>query len=127
MPTTAKKTPKTAAKETAVAEPSLRFRHSQELQERTQALLDALEKAADPEDHRDDLSDLVVDLTGVGMDYYFMKPLEQAKVGFVVEQSARLGLSGAVKVIGSVTRKIIGRMNGPQLLVVTAHIRHLAA
>jgi hypothetical protein len=31
--------------------------------------------------------------TGIGLDYYFIKPLKAAKAGFVMEQSTSLGLS----------------------------------
>ena len=60
------------------------------------------------------------------MDYYFLKPLKQAEVGFVTEQSARLGISGAVKLVSSVSRKFIIRMDQTQLMVVATHIRSLA-
>jgi hypothetical protein len=59
------------------------------------------------------------------MDYYFMKPLKLAKVGFIVQQSANLGLAGAQQVMGSVIRNIIGRMDQPQLLSVCGSIRQL--
>ena len=59
------------------------------------------------------------------MDYYFMVPLKQAQVGFVKEQSARMGLTGAITLINSVSRKFITRMDSAQLLVVAAHIRSL--
>lgn len=108
------------------AEPFLRFYHSDELRARTLAVLGALEEASDPEQHRDTLADLVVDLTESGMDYYFLRALKLAKAGFLVEQSARLGMSGAVKLIGTVSRKFIGRMDSAQLLVVSGHIRELA-
>ena len=52
--------------------------------------------------------------------------LRLAQVGFVAEQSARLGMSGAVKLISSVSRKFIVRMDREQLLVVATHIRALA-
>ena len=111
---------------TVAAEPFLRFYHSDELRARTLAVLGALEKASDPEEHRDSLADLVVELTESGMDYYFLRALKLAKAGFLVEQSARLGMSGAVKLIGSVSRKFIVRMDSAQLLVVSRHIRELA-
>ena len=108
------------------AEPFMRFYHSDKLRARTLAVLSALEEASDPEEHRDSLADLVVELTESGMDYYFLRALKLAKAGFLVEQSARLGMSGAVKLIGSVSRKFIGRMDSAQLLVVSRHIRELA-
>jgi hypothetical protein len=46
-------------------------------------------------------------------------------MGFVAEQSARMGLSGAVKLISSVSRKFIVRMDQHQLLIVAQHIREL--
>jgi len=82
-----------------------------------------LEKSADATDHRDALADVVVDLMKSGLDYYFMGPLKKAKAGFVIEQSAKMGLMGAQQVIGSVIRNIIGRMEAPQLLSVCGSIR----
>jgi hypothetical protein len=52
-----------------------------------------------------------------------MKPLKLARPGFLVEQSASLGLAGVQQVIGSVVRQIIGRMDGPQLVSVCGSIR----
>jgi hypothetical protein len=120
-----KSTTKAKAKP-ASAEPFLRFHHSHELRARTLAVLAALEEAEDAREHRDALADLVVELTESGMDYYFLRALKLAKAGFVAEQSARLGMSGAVKLIGSVSRKFIVRMDSAQLLVVSGHIRTLA-
>jgi len=105
------------------ARPSLRFQLSEELHGRTLAVLKALEQAEDPLQDRDDLADLVVELTHSGLDAYFMEPLKQAKAGFVVQQSANLGMAGARQVMGSVVRNIIGRMDGPQLLSVCGSIR----
>jgi hypothetical protein len=58
-----------------------------------------------------------------GMDYYFMKPLKQAKAGFIVEQSANLGLAGVQQVMASVIRRVIGNMESPQLVSVCGSIR----
>ena len=107
------------------AEPSMRFYHSRDLREKTHAVLDALEAAPGHPRHGDALADLVTELIEAGMDYYFMRALKQAQVGFVTEQSARMGMSGAVKLISSVNRKFIVRMNQDQLLVVARHIREL--
>lgn len=108
------------------AEPSLRFHHSPELRARTHAVLGALESAPDHAPHRATVADLVAELTEAGLDYYYLRALRLAQVGFVVEQSARLGISGAAKLIGSVSRKFILRMDRAQLLAVARHIRELA-
>ena len=108
------------------AEPSLRFYHSKALRTRTHSVLSAIEAAPDAPGHAEALADVVNDLIDAGMDYYFLRALKQANVGFVTEQSARLGLSGAVRLISSVSRKFIVRMEPKQLLVVASHIRTLA-
>jgi hypothetical protein len=90
------------------------------------AVLAAIEEADDPEEHRDALADLVADLTENGMDYYYLRALRLADTGYVAQQSARLGMSGAVKMISSVSRRFIMSMDKAQLLVVAAHIRSLA-
>jgi hypothetical protein len=107
------------------SKPFLRFYHSDALRKKTLAVLGTLEKAEDAATHRDALADVVVELMNSGLDYYFMQPLKLAKAGFIVQQSANLGLAGAQQVMGSVIRNIIGRMNAPQLLSVCCSIRQL--
>lgn len=101
----------------------LRFYHSEGLRRKTLSVIGDLEQAQDATAHRDALADVVVELMKSGLDAYFMTPLERAKAGFIVEQSANLGLAGAQQVMGSVIRNIIGRMGGPQLLSVCGSIR----
>jgi hypothetical protein len=121
------KTPRTAkAKATTSSGPSLRFYHSEALREKTDSVLSALETQPGHPHHGEAIADLVTHLIEAGMDYYFLKPLKQAEVGFVAEQSARLGISGAAKLVSSVSRKFIIRMDQAQLLVVATHIRSLA-
>lgn len=90
------------------------------------AVLTALEEADNPEDHRNALADLVAELTESGMDYYYLRALKLANAGYVAQQSARMGISGAVTMISSVSRRFIVRMDKAQLLTVAAHIRSLA-
>lgn len=105
------------------AQPFLRFYHSNELRTKTNAVLTTLEGARDPTVHRGTLANLAVELTNAGLDYYFLKPLKFAKAGFVVEQSASLGMTGVQQLMGSVIRNIIARMDGPQLLSVGTSLR----
>lgn len=115
--------PTKPSKATADPEPHLRFHHAVALRVKTLSLLGTLELAEDATAHRDALSALVVELTNSGLDAYFMTPLRQARAGFIVEQSAKLGMVGVQQVMGSVVRQIIGRMDGPQLISVSASIR----
>jgi len=103
--------------------PFLRFHHSEKLRAQTLAVLAALEKSPDPEKHRGALADVVVELTETGMDAYFRKPLEQAGAGFIVEQSASLGIATASRIIGAAIRNVIGLLDAPQLLSVCRSIR----
>ena len=88
-------------------------------------MLDRLETVQDATAHRDALADVVVELTSSGLDFYFMKPLKDAKAGFVLEQTASLGMKGVQQVLASVIRQIIGRMDSPQLLSVCGSIRQM--
>lgn len=137
MPTSFNSTQRTKKKSTRVklsarstspsTEPFLRFYHSKRLRAKTLSVLVAIEKANDGTQHRDELADTVVELTDSGMDYYFLRPLRLAKPGFFVEQSASLGMAATMRVLGSVIRNIIGRMDNPQLLTVCGYVRHLMA
>ena len=107
------------------SKPFLRFYHSEALRKKTLSLLGVVEQAQDAAAHRAALADLVVELTNAGLDFYFLKQLKLAKPGFLVEQSASLGMAGAQQVMGSVIRQVIGRMDGLQLLSVCSSIRRL--
>jgi hypothetical protein len=105
--------------------PFLRFYHPENLRVRTLAVLTTLEKAKDKTDHRDELAEIVTELTDSGMDYYFLRPLKIANAGFFTEQTAALGMAATTRVLGSVIRNIIGGMDSPQLLSVCSYIRQL--
>ena len=66
-----------------------------------------------------------MELTDTGMGYYFLKPLQLAQVGFIVQQSANLGMAGAVRIIASVIRNIIDRLDKDQLLIICGYLRQL--
>ena len=107
------------------SKPFLRFYHSASLRKQTLAVLGAIEQAENATEYSDDLADIIVELLDSGMDYYFMQPLKLAKAGFIVEQSANLGMAATEQVMGSVVRNIIAMMDTPQLLSVCGSIRRL--
>lgn len=125
MASPTKKSPKRATGDSAGG-PSLRFHHAEESEVRMLAVLEALEAAENPEEHREALADLVADLTESGMDYYYLRALKLSNAGYMAQQSARMGIAGAVKMISSVSRRFIMRMDRKELLAVTGHIRSLA-
>jgi hypothetical protein len=105
--------------------PSLRFCYAEALHAKILHLLETLEQAEDPTKHRSALGDLVVELTNAGMEDYFLKPLQLAKVGFVVQQTANLGVAGATRIMAPMVRNIIGRLDKTQLLTISGYIRQL--
>ena len=107
------------------AQPFLRFYHSQSLREKTLTVLATLEKAKDATEYRNDLAEIVVELTDAGMDYFYLRPLKLADAGFFVQQSANLGMATTTRVLASVIRNIIGHMDSPQLLTICRYIRQL--
>jgi hypothetical protein len=106
-------------------QPFLRFYHAESLRAKTLAVLTTLEQAQDSTRHRSALSDIVLELTDSGLAYYFLRPLKLAKTGFVVEQSAQIGMGGVMRVMAPIIRNIIGRMDTQQLLTVCRHMRQL--
>lgn len=107
--------------------PALRFHYPAGLHAQVLGVLEALETADDATPHRGALSDVVLELTEAGLDWYFVKAVQDAKVGYVAEQTTKLGLSSIRKVMGPVIRRVIGGMNHEQLRSVGGHIRALMA
>lgn len=124
-PVAAKRAPRKAAE--PASRPFLRFHHSHELRAKTIEVLEAIENAQKPTVHSGRLTELVLELTDCGMDQYFLQSLKATKANFVVQQSAALGMSGVQKVMGTVIRNIIARMDDRQLLSVCGSIRKFMA
>lgn len=116
-------TPKSRKPAASPAKPFLRFHHSAALRAKTLQVLETVEGANKPTEHSGRLTDLILELTDAGMDQFFLQSLKATKANFVVQQSAALGLSGVQKVMGTVTRNIVGRMDDRQLLSVCGSIR----
>lgn len=127
MPTTRKRSTRSA--QTAdQARPEaergfVRVVHSEALHIRTLSVLAAVDKADDATDHRDEFGAVIIELTSSALDYCFMQPLKLAKPGFVLEQTASLGLAGVQQLIGRVVRQVIGHMDSEQLRSVSGSIR----
>ena len=111
----------------AAAKPSLRFFHSAPLRTRTIKLLAAIDHDQEPTQHAAALAALVVALAEAGLDYYFLRPLQLAKVGFVARQTANFGMAGALRIMSPMIRSILGGTNGAQLRIISRHIRQLMA
>ena len=108
-----------------VAKPSVRFLHSAALRKRTEAVLARIEQDDDATQHAGALSSVVVELTATGLDYYFLRPLQDSKFGFVARQTASFGISGVLRVMSPIIARILAGADTPQLRGVARHIRHL--
>jgi hypothetical protein len=133
MPTPTKRSASATSKSPALkattvdTKPFLRFHHTQALRTKTLKLLAVVEAAEQPSAHSTALSDLVLELTDQGMDQFFMQSLKATQANFLVQQSAALGMAGVQKMMGSVIRNILGRMDDRQLLSVCGSIRQFMA
>lgn len=105
--------------------PFLRFFHPPELRTETLALLDRMERAEDPTRHRAELARVVVALTESGLDAYYLEALRASRAGFLIERSARLGISSVLGILSPLLGGILGRLDARQLLAVCAHLRGL--
>lgn len=103
--------------------PFLRFHHAEPLRRKTLDLLAAIEQAPDATEYRERFADLVVELTYCGLEAFYWAPFKRTKPGFLIEQSAHLGMTGVQQVMAPVIRQIVAHMDGPQLLSACASLR----
>lgn len=76
------------------------------LAERARGVIDRLR--TDPRKvARDEVVDLVGDLTQASFDYHFVRPLEDLGVGFATRKGIQVGLAGAVRIIRSSMQKVV--------------------
>jgi hypothetical protein len=105
--------------------PYIRFTHSKALRKRTLKVLDAIDKDSDPTPHRGALSDLVVELTETGLQFFFLDIVGKLKMGIVVKQTANMGIGGVLRIMAPTIRNIVGRMDKRQLRQVSRYIRQM--
>lgn len=109
------------------SKPSLRFTHSPALRAQTLKVLKGIDQDPDPTRHKAALAALVMSLTEAALEFYFLKAVEDAKLGFVACQTAGHGISGTVRVMSPIVRSVLGGADAKQLRVVSKHIRGLMA
>jgi hypothetical protein len=84
---------------------------------------------ADPGDHAvvSGLTDLVLDLTDTGLNYFFLYSLESIGVGALRRKGAELALGTAGRVLPPVVRSTVGSMTEDQLLKLADFIEHMVS
>ncbi len=105
--------------------PGLRFQISPALRRKTLGVLDAIEGSKKCGDHRGSLADIVVELNEVGTSYFFLRPLQLGRVGFVVRQLVGASLAANQRVMASAIRNVIARLEDQQVLFVSRYLRAL--
>lgn len=105
--------------------PYFKFTHSKALRTRTLAVLNDIDADTDPTPHRDALSENLSELTEAGMQFFFLDNVEKLKMGFVVTQSANLGVGSVLRIMTPIIRNIVGRMDKKQLKQVSKIMRQM--
>jgi hypothetical protein len=103
----------------------LAFALDEPLRERTEQVLAEVRGSDDRRANSAALAALVVDLTKAGLDYYFLRPLEQAEVGFLHLNAARVGLRSAGKSIPLVVNNVLGSLSNRQLVQIAEYVEDL--
>ncbi len=105
--------------------PYFRFTHSKALRIRTLKVLDDIDADADPTPHQNALASLLSELTEAGMQFFFLDNVKKLKMGFVVTQSANLGVGSVLRIMAPTIRNIVGRMDKKQLKQVSTIMRQM--
>lgn len=109
----------------AANKPYFKFTHSKALRKRTLAVLDDIDADIDPTPHRDALSANLSELTEAGLQFFFLDNVEKLKMGFVLTQSANLGIGSVLRIMAPTIRNIVGRMDKKQLKQVSKIMRQM--
>lgn len=98
--------------------PVLAARVPIELANAARDLIDRIRSAEDPLAYRKEGADMVVRLTEVGLDAFFLAPVEQLSLGPVAGSMVKLGLRSASTAISVFIRRIVAGLNAAQILAV---------
>ncbi len=109
----------------ATAKPFMRFFYSKRLHARALNVLDAIDEEADPTPYRDELADVIVELTKAGMSAYFLDALKAIEANRMLDRTARLGLATVVAMMTPMLRRSIALLDKRQLHKVSRFMRQL--
>ena len=73
------------------------------------------------------LTDLILDLTDTGLNYFFLYSLESIGVGALRRKGAEIALGTAGRVLPPVVRSTVGSMSEDQLLKLADFIEHMVS
>jgi len=101
------------------------FEISPELRQRIEAALAELRAAPDPKTCVPELVEAVLEMTAVGLDYFYLRPLEAIQAGLVLRSTAKVGIAAAGKGLPIIVRRVVGALSKEQLLVLADVIEGL--
>ena len=93
----------------------LAFLVTEELRERVHAVIEKVREDSTPKAHADELIEIIVDLTHLGLYSYFLAPLERIGVGALALGTAKVGVATADKSLPTLVRRVLTRMDDDQL------------
>ena len=86
-----------------------------ELRLRAEQIVERLRADPDKKQHAAELVEVVVDMTDHGLHYYFLHPLEEARVGAMTRKAVEMALGTAGRTLPMVVRKTVKSLNDDQL------------
>jgi hypothetical protein len=96
-----------------------------ELRLRAEDIVEQLRAGPDKQQHAAELIEIVVALTDRGLYYYFLHPLEEARVGVMTRKAVELALGTAGRTLPMVVRKTVNSLNDAQLSSLADFIDHI--
>ena len=96
-----------------------------ELRLRAESIVERLRSDTDKKQHTTELADVVVEMTDRGLHYYFLHPLEQARVGTMTRRAAELAIGTAGRTLPMVIRKTVRSLSDEQLSSLADFIDHI--
>ena len=105
--------------------PRIGFRISPELAARTESAVAGVRQDPADRDRVDELVEVVLEMTDVGLDYYYLEPLRRARVGAMATGAAKLGLATAERSIPPIVRRVLTGLDAEQILEIAEFIDDL--
>jgi len=106
----------------ATGQTLMAFALDDELRDRVLALVEEVRAADHPKARSRELAATISELTQAGLHYYFLRPLQDAEVGFFHLNTARIGLASAGKSLPLVVRNVMKSLTDEQLLSIAESI-----
>lgn len=92
------------------------------LHDRAITLADKIKNADAPSKFSNELADLIIEISDVGVDFYFYNSLDYIGVNMLLRKTVKVTMSSAKKPIYSVLRKVVKSLNDKQVVRVIEYM-----